>query len=118
MTDYAIENRNKGKVSTTARPNALRARLDLALQAIGETPVEAGAYSKARKPRNQLTHPTQAGVQGLEYRLEDARYVFDFCSSVIARLFNGKVMWGTETPTSAKAVRENMRSLVAWGRAG
>jgi len=120
MTDYAIENRVKGKVSTTVRPKALRARLDLALQAIGETPVEVGAYSKARKPRNQLTHPTQAGVRGLEYRLEDARYVFDFCSSLITRLFNGQVIWGTETPTamysiSAKALREKMRLLATRG---
>lgn len=109
-TDYAIKNRIKGKISATVRPKALRARLDLALQAIGETPVEAGAYSKARKPRNQLTHATQAGVQGVEYRLEDARSIFDFCSSVITRLFNGHVIWGTETPTSAKALQENVRS--------
>jgi hypothetical protein len=109
-TDYAIKNRIKGKISATVRPKALRARLDLALQAIGETPVEVGPYSKARKRRNQLTHPIQAGVQNLEYRLEDACYVLDFCSSVIARPFNGQVIWGTETPTSAKALRENVRS--------
>jgi hypothetical protein len=113
MTDYAIGNRIMGNVSATARSKALRARLDLALQAIGETPVESEAYTKARKPRNQLTHPTQAGVRALEYRLEDARCVFGFCSSLIGRLFNGQVIWGTETLTSVKALREDTRSRAA-----
>jgi hypothetical protein len=108
-TDYAIKYEIRGKVSARVPPRALRARVDFALEAIGVGPVEVGAYTKARKPRNQLAHPTQAGVQGLEYRLEDACYVFDFCSGVIARLFNGHVIWGNETPTSAKALRENIR---------
>jgi hypothetical protein len=115
MTDYAIENRIKGKVLSTVRQKTLRTKLDLTLQAIGETPIEVGAYPKARKPRNQLTHPTQAGVRGLEYKLEDARCVFDFCSGLIARLFNGQVIWGTETPTSAKARQENVRLLATQG---
>lgn len=109
MTDFAIGNR-MSKIQATVRPKAVRTKLDLALQTIGEAPVEVRAYSKARKPRNQLTHPTKAGVRGLGYGLEDACYVLDFCSSVIGRLFNGQVIWGTETPTSAKALRENMRS--------
>jgi len=110
MTDFAIGNKIKSEVSGTVRAKALRAKLDLALPAIGETPVEEGAYSKARKPRNQLTHPTKAGVRVLGYTLEDACYVFGFCSSLIARLFNGQVIWGTETLTSAETLRENVRS--------
>ena len=110
MTDFAIGNRIKGKVSSTVRPKDLRTKLDLALQAMGETPVEERAYLKARKPRNQLTHPTKAGVRVLGYTLEGACYVFDFCSSLIARLFNGQVIWGIEKTTSAEALRENMRS--------
>jgi hypothetical protein len=67
-TVFAIGSRTKGRVSSAVRRMALRTKLDRALRAVGETPVEAGAYSKARQPRNQLAHPTQVKLKAASQR--------------------------------------------------
>lgn len=111
MLDYAIEEQG---LWATAPAKPLRSRLDFALQAIGRPPVEAEAFSAARKLRNRLTHPVINGKVEVA-SLEDARRVFDFCSGEIKSLFRHEVRWGLDDSSAATIFRENVRLLADHG---
>jgi len=111
MLDYAIEEQG---LSAAAPPNPLRSRLDFALHAIGRPPVNAGAFSTARKLRNRLTHPVIKG-KAAEPSIEDATKVFAFCSGAIKSLFKHEVRWGLDDSSTATIFRENVRLLADHG---
>jgi hypothetical protein len=78
------------------------------LVAVGQPPADGQVFSETRKLRNSFTHPSGRG-KAPDVTIEDAKKVFDFCSSTIRKLFRHERKWRLVGTSGPRTLREKLR---------